>query len=152
MKPSFLILLAGIPFAIAAQSVNSTSAENTQSGISISHIIGQTVVAESENGMLSTGSASSYLISAITGNDLLDVSLVEVDIYPNPTKDILVLKTGKLDEPSYKITGMDGKSFGTGAATEKESKINLSTLPSGTYLLSVYNKESVKKTFKIIKK
>lgn len=150
MRGFFLVLLAGLPMTVASQCVNSSSAENTQNGVSMSHIIGQTVAAESDNGMLSAGVVSSYQISALTGNELIGVSLVAV--YPNPTSDILVLNTGDLTDASYRIIDMEGKTISTGKANDGETKIDFSTLPIGVYHLSVYSKESAQKTFRIIKK
>lgn len=151
MKIILLILFFGLSFvATSSQCVNSSSAETFQNGVSMSHIIGQTVVAESENGLLSTGIISSYQIMTLTGNELIDVILATV--YPNPTKDILILKTGDIEYPCYRITDINGMILVTGVATEEDTKIDFSIFTSGIYYLSVYGKESAQKTFKIIKK
>ena len=116
----------------------------------MSHIIGQVSAAESSNGMLSAGAGSSYQIESVTGNELVEVSLLAV--YPNPTIDILLLRTGDLNEPGFRVTDMAGRTVASGKASGEETPIDFSTLSSGVYHLSVHSGGSVLKTFRIIKK
>ena len=67
-------------------------------------------------------------------------------VYPNPTKDFLHIKTTKLDIEKAFIFDLSGKLI----MTENAKTINVSHLPSATYIISIKTSEGLK-SFKFIK-
>jgi hypothetical protein len=87
----------------------------------------------------------------ISGNFLAtsDVSLQDkVEIYPNPVKDNLYIKSDLKSDSKISVTDMSGKLLKT--FTGKSDAYNLSDLPKGTYMILIDNdKGTIRK--KIIK-
>lgn len=152
MRKQFLLTtLVGLPlFGFAQANIYSSGGENTQNGLTMSHVIGTMVYAESEDGMLSTGAMAQYSVSATTGLELVNVTLLSV--YPNPTADVLVLRTGELKNVTYAISDASGKQLRTAKVKSEEERIDFSNYVQGVYHLSVVQDGRVLKTFSIVKK
>lgn len=152
MRKQFLLTtLVGLPlFGFAQANIYSSVGENTQNGLTMSHVIGTMVYAESEDGMLSTGAMAQYSVSATTGLELVNVTLLSV--YPNPTADVLVLRTGELKNVTYAISDASGKQLRTAKVKSEEERIDFSNYVQGVYHLSVVQDGRVLKTFSIVKK
>ena len=67
-------------------------------------------------------------------------------VYPNPTKDFLHIKTTKLDIEKAFIFDLSGKLI----MTENVKTLNVSHLPSATYIISIKTSDGLK-SFKFIK-
>ena len=67
-------------------------------------------------------------------------------VYPNPANDILHIKTTKLDIEKVFIFDLSGKLI----MTEKSKRIDISHLPSATYIISIKTSDGLK-SFKFIK-
>ena len=90
----------------------------------------------------------SYPASVMVGIDLtslgiLDHPLPKIEIYPNPTSNIVYVQTESTTIPELKLYSLAGKLLQQIRSTE----IDLSAYPAGIYLLSVD-----RKTVKIVKK
>ena len=59
-----------------------------------------------------------------------------VQVYPNPTHDFIIIQ-GLENEQTARVYSWEGKLLTTTQADEKETKINVSDLPNGSYLLQV---------------
>ena len=68
-------------------------------------------------------------------------------VYPNPTSDFLYIKTTKRDIENVFVFDLTGKLI----LTEKSKAINVSQLPSSTYIITIKTSEGLK-SFKFIKK
>ena len=98
-----LTVMFVFPFLCHSQAnVYSSAAEKSQPDMSISHVVGNVVNLESEDGSLSTGALVQYSVAVVTGMDVEEISLLTV--YPNPTKDVLVLRTGGLKGLTMTLT------------------------------------------------
>ncbi|WP_347924822.1 T9SS type A sorting domain-containing protein [Pontimicrobium sp. SW4] len=80
-------------------------------------------------------------------------SNINIATYPNPTTSILNLKIDGKHENilSYSLINLQGKLINTGAIKNTITEINISHLPSATYLLKINNGNNTSKTYKIIK-
>ncbi|MDF2552717.1 MAG: hypothetical protein K0R77_1992 [Chryseobacterium sp.] len=74
-------------------------------------------------------------------------NIMGVEIYPNPTSDILNIKTNSKIE-SISVVGVDGKTFNV---VLNENKIDVIDLPSGVYIINIETKHGIFKK-KFIKK
>ena len=66
----------------------------------------------------------------------------EFTIYPNPTNDVLFVKTchGASLQSEYRITNLMGQTMLIGKITSENQQIDVSTLPNGLYLLQIDDK------------
>jgi hypothetical protein len=80
-------------------------------------------------------------------------SFDEILAYPNPTSNNVTLKLNltELQQPSYMLFDLSGKTITEQRITDSNSQINLRQLGSGTYFIKVLSNKVEIKTFKIIK-
>jgi hypothetical protein len=85
---------------------------------------------------------SDYLgdyITSLTNNFVLNGSY-EIEVYPNPSNDILFIRTNTLLKgKQYGLLDMSGKVVLKGELTEKETQINIENLDDGSYIFMVNN-------------
>ncbi|SIQ14253.1 Por secretion system C-terminal sorting domain-containing protein [Chryseobacterium sp. RU37D] len=87
------------------------------------------------------------LVSASTlGTNDVGTKAKSINIYPNPTKGEINIKTDKKIKSSS-ITDLTGKSISRSSG----SKINISSLPKGTYLMQVEFTDGTSSSEKVIK-
>ncbi|WP_312390264.1 peptide-N-glycosidase F-related protein [Chryseobacterium sp.] len=77
-----------------------------------------------------------------------DVKTVDVSIYPNPTSDIVNIKS-RVDVASIAVYGIDGRKL---TESYKENKIDISFYNAGIYILDIVLKDGTTFKHKIIKK
>jgi hypothetical protein len=88
---------------------------------------------------------SEYLGDYITSssNNFPTNGSYEIQVYPNPSNQILTVKTNKFSkETQYTILNMSGKIVSNGELTKKETQINIENLDDGSYILMVNSSES----------
>ncbi|MFA9189307.1 T9SS type A sorting domain-containing protein [Flavobacterium sp. FBOR7N2.3] len=77
-------------------------------------------------------------------------------VFPNPAKDFIYLTRAEVvlekELLSYKLFNLHGMLLKQSSINQEESKIYLNDLLPSLYLLQVYRKNKLLKTFKIIKK
>lgn len=61
----------------------------------------------------------------------------QISLYPNPTEGIVQLNWPEQESPTYNIVNLPGQSVQKGRLQQGENRIDLSTLSSGTYLLTI---------------
>jgi hypothetical protein len=124
-------------------------------GGTVSYSIGQVdyIMSTGGTGTINQGLQQPYEIFNYTGIDHpeVDMSLVA---YPNPTIDYITLSTDMQDLSgySYQLLNMEGQVIETKKMMAAQTNIDMGTLSSGAYLLTVMNQLTEIKTFKIIKK
>lgn len=90
---------------------------------------------------------SMYMQSSNQFLSVKDVSTVDVSVYPNPTADFVNIKSDKKVK-TIVIYSLDGRKLNE----VKDSKVSLSSYPSGTYLLDVTLDGGAQFKHKVIKK
>ena len=147
--------------SIAPQSVNSSGAKMSQANGSLSFTVGELVVETQTDGNGNTlgggftnGSTSSTTITSVQQPNAEKLML---NVYPNPTADMLTLDIQHIDVDAYTITIFDvsGKQVYTAnhAGVSGRININLSSFDSGTYLLNLTsNKQKTLGTYQVIRK
>ncbi|MBS1586336.1 MAG: T9SS type A sorting domain-containing protein [Bacteroidetes bacterium] len=71
--------------------------------------------------------------------------------YPNPTRDMIYLKTGANGAESYSIRDLPGREVMQGKISTRPQPVNLGSLANGTYLLYVTNARGEAEVSKILK-
>ena len=75
---------------------------------------------------------------------------VLLQIYPNPTNDLLTIETDQFDHYSINITTLNGQQILIGAMEGTSHQIDLSPFQGGVYFITIRSKDFVS-TRKIIK-
>ena len=127
---------------------------NGSSG-TITYSLGQVAIdfSTGNSGSLIQGVQQPYEIFSTLGNDIFYINL-NLIAYPNPTTDQLVLSIENFNGKKfyYQLFNLEGKSLLYNKCIDNKTYINLNEFPSNTYLLSIVEKNTVIKTFRIIKK
>jgi hypothetical protein len=161
MKQKILIVFCIFGFGttysqqISADLISVSGQHDTNETHQLTWIIGETVTETISDSsvILTNGIFQSNLdISSINEQQ---IKVLEVYVYPNPTKDVLNITFENVVIPKlkYTLTDINGKLILNGNIKNKENqkKINFSNLDSGIYILTFTSKEK-NQTFKIIKK
>ncbi|PQJ81719.1 T9SS type A sorting domain-containing protein [Polaribacter glomeratus] len=145
----FLLFVTNI--MLAQETIPSSGGEASGNGGSSNYTIGQ--VFYTTNGSISQGVQHAYEFQTLSSPLLTSVNLI-ASTYPNPTQDFITLKISDstLENLSYILFDLNGKSIATGEITNTETPINLQNSAIGMYILKIIKKKQTIKTFKIIKK
>jgi Secretion system C-terminal sorting domain len=153
---TILFLLFSISKLFAQQSTNSSGGEATGSGGKISFSLGQIVYTTQTgaNGSISQGIQQPYEISTLLSLPQAYGINLDMQVYPNPTTDIAILKIDNydLEKLSFALLDINGKLIETKKNIQTENTINLYDKASTIYFLKILDNAKEIKTFKIIKK
>nr|WP_294862741.1 T9SS type A sorting domain-containing protein [uncultured Fluviicola sp.] len=75
----------------------------------------------------------------------------EVTIFPNPTQDVLNIKTSSYMNVTYTLYDAQGKLVMQNLLSSEQTPIQVSQLASGSYSLTLNNPDQQLKTYKLIK-
>jgi hypothetical protein len=75
----------------------------------------------------------------------------EVTIFPNPTQDVLNIKSSKFDHVTYTLYDVQGKLVMQNILSAEQTPIHVGQLAPGSYSLSINDKKGQLKNFKLIK-
>jgi hypothetical protein len=159
---SLWILIGTISFAqsIAPQSVNTAGAKMTQSNGSLSFTVGELVVLQqydANGNSLGGGFTNAATVStAILAVEEPSSEILQVDVFPNPTSDLVQIriKESKLENLKISMTDISGKEIFQGSyrLMQQIIGINTATYPSGTYFLTLKDFQgNVLGTYKVVK-
>ncbi len=147
---AFLLLTA---IASAQQSFVATGGNASGTGGTVSYSVGQISYKSPDGNLVSDGVQQPYEIVTL-GKGTTDIILA-MAVYPNPTPDFLQLnlKQQVLENPTYQLFDMSGRILTKPTAiVNQETVIPMTQWTSGTYIFSVFSKNKLVKSFKIIKK
>ena len=126
----------------------------TGSGGTVSYSIGHTIftVITGANGNIAQGVQQPFEISfVIVGVEEIVNPIINWVAFPNPTKDIVKLKTDKIENQFFQLVNLKGEILIDQKIVSVETVINMKDYPPATYLLKVFDKTQNLKTVKIIK-
>lgn len=150
---SFLLLLFFF-MSFAQESVNASGGGVTNASNTISYSIGQPFYHQVSGGgiILVEGVQQPYEIITMGTSEYSGIQL-GVKVYPNPTSSLLFLRVEGIDlkDVSYQLFDSSGRNILRDKIKQVETSIDLTSKPSGVYILNVLTTESSIKTFKIIK-
>jgi hypothetical protein len=75
----------------------------------------------------------------------------EAIIFPNPTQDVLKIRTSTFENVTYTLYDAQGKRVMQDILSARETPLQVSQLVPGTYSMTLKNKKEKLKTFKLIK-
>lgn len=127
--------------------------EATGESLTISYSVGQLVYTTNtgNNGSVAQGIQQAYQISTVVG---INKTNLRLEVYPNPTTNLLqlVIEDNKLENLEYQLYDLKGKLIKNKKVNTGITNIEMSMLPTSTYLLNINNNKQTIKSFKIIKK
>lgn len=122
---------------------------------SVSYTVGQILCGSlsGTHGTITQGVQQPYEISVVTGINETSAILFKIEVYPNPTKDLIILKAEnfEIENISYLLYSSNGTLLRNNRVEGTETRIAMSNLEPATYFLKVIWKNKGFKTFKIIK-
>lgn len=145
-KHFFFFLFSLISFTATSQSprleVVAVAGDSHQtSNIQIDWTVGEIAISSlyTTNSMLTQGFQQPYYI--ISANDHLPTEISKINIYPNPTSDLLSIELAldKKENIDIVLFDLNGKTIqkNTFMGQKIQTSLSLSNLPSGTYFLSI---------------
>lgn len=149
----FLFLLF-VQIAFTQEVVSSAGATQEASGYEVSWTLGEPVIETFSlaSNILTQGFHQTKLVITAIGEP--EIMASELKVYPNPTSDFFIIHfSSDLKDKHYSLFDMTGKMLELNSILETDTKINVSNLASGTYLLHIgANKTNLIQSFKIVKK
>ena len=148
-----LVLLMSCGFCSFAQNaISSTGGHFKTTGGSTSFTVGQVayVLKKGNGSYLNEGVQQVYTKKTTPVEEL--VYLKEVQLYPNPTQETVILILSSKEDVQVRYTIMDylGKEIKYGIILSEKSEITLRDLPSGNYFISLKSKKEIR-IFKMVK-
>ena len=137
---------------MAQEAIISSGGNANGSNGSSSYSVGQVVytMVNGSNESIAQGVQQPFEISTVVGLDERTVNL-GVSVYPNPTTNYLTLTTESLENLSFQLYDMQGRTLDSGPVSSFSTRINVEQLPTQTYFLSVTKDSQIIKTFKVVK-
>jgi hypothetical protein len=152
---SLLILSVAFCATIQIQAQNNTvsaGADAEGSNGSISYSIGQVgyTSATGINGSINQGVQQPYDYDVITG---IEHTEIELNLYPNPTigQVNLTIADSRTQEYSLSLYDATGRLIMQNSQLNDVNSFSMESYSAGTYTLSVFKKEELVKSFRIIR-
>lgn len=145
-------LLLGLSELQAQESFTVSGGETTGTNGTVSYSVGQVVYSTNTgtNGSVAQGVQLPFEITTTLGIKNTTIHL-EWAVYPNPTTDVLTLKTESNTNLSYQLYDLQGKTMANGTVRSNTTTIKMEGLQTAAYFLNVTDNNQTVKTFKIIK-
>jgi hypothetical protein len=141
-------------FLLYSQQTVATAGGNAAGNGTVSYTIGQIITTTNtgNNGSVSQGIQQSIELFTLVNPDLKTLTLKAI-IYPNPTKDkiVLVLSDHNLTALTYQIFDMSGRLVKKGKVEKENTTLAMKDFSVGVYFLKVNQNRKQLKVFKIIK-
>ena len=148
---SILIFLIGTNNLVNAQEVVSTQGDSySNANGSIDFTIGEVIIdtgTDGTNDLTQGFHQSNWSLVGMVDHDLS----FEAIVFPNPTEDILNIKTQAFDNVMYSLYDAQGKLVIQNKLSAAQTLIQVSHLAAGSYSLILNNKTQKLKTFNLIK-
>ena len=149
--PTLLLFLFSFSLALTAQEIISTQG-NTYSNASGSNdfTIGEVVIFTGTNGINDATQGFHQTNWNFLGVEDFAPDY-EVIIFPNPTEDVLIIRTRTFANVRYTLNDAQGKLVLQDKLSAEQTAIQVSKLAPGSYSLLLNNEIQNLKTFKLIK-
>ncbi len=147
----FTLLFTGNLQAQKVVSANGGTA--TAAGTEVSWTIGEPITATVSDGTttLTQGFQQSKL--TVTAVNDIQVTGVEIKVYPNPTSNYVTVHFSKvMEKPAYFLFDLSGRIIEQKNIESTDAKIDMTRFAGGSYILKLNSGQQPLQTFKIIKR
>ena len=148
-----LVSLTGFTQTISKQVIGPAGATYENGNNKLSYTAGEVLVGAmtSEDGSIQLGNGYYPSLDLSTLNTQSPELKLQLKVYPNPTTEAIFITHPTEQFFEVRITDISGKQI-LQTANQKQQPLNVQSLTSGTYFVSVTTKESKQtNTYKIIK-
>jgi len=154
MKQTLLLLgiLGFILQTSAQENILSSGNESVSSTGKVSYSVGLIHYKEATGTGGSSSVGSQIPFEVIEALSIDDFNTITLKVFPNPTDNILNVHLDLLDNISYQIVDLSGRSVISGKLNTLKSKIELSALEASIYILNISKNNSIIQSYKISKK
>ncbi len=147
---SLLIFLAA--FELKAQEVIASGGDYFEnSSVSISWTLGEPVTETVTDGtnILTQG----FQQSKLTATEIFNVNTDKFDIrlFPNPTLNMINIKTSDYENLTYNISDTNGKLLKEGKLISENTEVSVNRLPAAVYFFTIFDNNRIIKIFQIVK-
>ena len=152
MKKNTLVLLSLITtFSVSAQEVISTQGDSYSNAIgNIDFTIGEVIINTGTNGTIDITQGFHQTNWNFLGVEDFAPNY-EAIIFPNPTEDVLNIKTSSFENVTYTLYDAQGKLVMQDKLSAEQTPIQVTQLAPGSYSLTLNNAIQNLKTFKLVK-
>ncbi|MEM6684304.1 MAG: T9SS type A sorting domain-containing protein [Bacteroidota bacterium] len=152
-KTTFLFVFLVCSFVTAQETIVSAANESTGSNGSVAFSVGLISVEtlESADGSVSQGIQIPLEVTQLLSVDDPQFNNVSVQVYPNPTTDVVIINSGNHTDLGFQLYDIHGKLM-TQQNNKMLRQISLKGYKSGVYLFKILHENKAIKTFKILKK
>lgn len=151
MKNTLVLFSLLTTINISAQEVVSTQGDSySNSSGSIDFTVGEVIISTETDGTNNITQGFHQTNWNFVGLDN-HVPNYEATIFPNPTEDVLNIRTSMFENVTYTIYDAKGRLVLQNALLTEQTPIRVSQLAPGSYSLTLNNEKQILKTFKLIK-
>ena len=152
MKKNTIVLFSLLTtLSVSAQEVIATQGDSySNASSSIDFTIGEVIIdtgTDGTNDLTQGFHQSNWSLVGVVDHDLS----YEAIVFPNPTEDILNIKTQAFENVMYSLYDAQGKLVIQNKLSAAQTLIQVSHLAAGSYSLILNNKTQKLKTFNLIK-
>ena len=156
MNKAIYYLIASLFFTVSSATaqkvVSSNGGTATAAGTQVSWTIGEPVTATVSDGTTTLTQGFHQAKFIVTKVNDIQISGVEIKVYPNPTSDFITVHFSKIVEKStYLLFNLSGKLILQKNIESTDAKIDMTSFAEGTYILKLNSGQQPLQTFKIIK-
>jgi hypothetical protein len=150
-KTAFVLFSLFATISVSAQEVVSTQGDSySNTSGSIDFTVGEVVIntgTDGSNSITQGFHQSNWSLVGVVDHDLS----YEAIVFPNPTEDILNIRTHAFENVMYSLYDAQGKLIIQNKLSAEQTLIQVSHLAAGSYSLILNNKIQKLKTFKLVK-
>ena len=151
MKNTLVLFSLLTTINISAQEVVSTQGDSySNSSGSIDFTIGEVIISTETDGTNDITQGFHQTNWNFVGLDN-HVPSYEATIFPNPTEDVLNIRTSMFENVTYTLYDAKGKLVLQNVLLTEQTPIRVSQLAPGSYSMTLNNEKHILKTFKLIK-
>ena len=151
MKNTIVLFSLLTTLSVSAQEVVSTQGDSYSNGSgSIDFTLGEVIIATGTDGTndITQGFHQTNWNFVGVEDHALDY---EATIFPNPTEDVLNIRTSTFENVTYTLYDAQGKLVLQDILSAEQTPIQVSQLATGNYSLTLTNETQNLKTFKLVK-
>lgn len=150
-KHTFVLFSLFATISVSAQEVVSTQGDSYSNGsANIDFTIGEVIIATGTDGTNDLTQGFHQTNWNFVGLEDFAPNY-EATIFPNPTEDVLNIRTSTFENVTYTLYDAQGKLVMQNNLSAEQTPIQVSELAPGSYSLTLNNETQNLKTFKLIK-
>jgi hypothetical protein len=147
------MFVCGISFSFTQEVVTTTGGDLSGSGGTVSYSIGQIVYTTNSGSGISVAEGVQQPYEIQTVGTMESNIKIALNVFPNPTKDLLTLEMNghSLKNVRYKLMDTQGRLIEENNVNQDNTQIVTRDLPPAIYFLHILKKNKPIQSFKIIK-